>query len=58
MKIIKNQRGQASTEWTIATFIIIAALFVPFTGDKSAVSLFMDAVRTHHKDTSFILSLP
>ncbi len=54
----KKQHGQATTEWTVATFAMIVALFIPWNGQQSAVSLFMDAVRTHHANSSYTLSLP
>jgi len=58
MTNIKKQNGQAMAEWSIATFVLIVALFIPFNGQESAVSMFMDAVRTNHKNTTFSLSLP
>jgi hypothetical protein len=57
-KRINRQRGQAMTEWTIATFVLIASLFVPWDGHQSAVSMLMDAVRTNHQNSSFTISLP
>ena len=57
-KTNKKQRGQATAEWTIATFAMVVALFVPWDGHQSAASLFMDAVRTNHANSSYSLSLP
>ena len=62
MKMLKSrtnkQNGQATLEWTIATFALVVALFVPWNGNDSAVSAFMKAVRINHANSSFVLSLP
>jgi len=55
---MKTQSGHAITEWTVATFILIMAMFVPWNGEQSAVSMFMDAARTNHANSSYPLSLP
>jgi len=57
-RVLKKQHGQATAEWSVATFAMVAALFVPWNGEDSAAALFMDAVRTHHANTTYSLSLP
>ena len=54
----KKQQGTISIEWTLITFALVFALFVPFDGDKSAAVKFMEAVRDFHSNSSYVLSLP
>lgn len=54
----KHQKGQTVTEYSIATFALVVALFVPWNGEPSAVARFLDAVRAYHTQASFPLSLP
>lgn len=58
MHRINEQKGHVSIEWTLITFALLLALFVPFDGDQSAVSKFTEAVREFHANSSFALSLP
>jgi len=58
MKKLSNQKGTVSIEWTLITFALVFALFVPFQGDKSAVVKFMESARQFHANSSFVLSLP
>ena len=58
MKNSKYQKGTISIEWTLITFALVFALFVPFSGDKSAAVKFMESAREFHANSSFVLSLP
>lgn len=53
-----RQKGQTLSEYSIAMFALLVALFVPWGGEPSAVARFLDAVRTYHTQASFPLSLP
>ncbi len=54
-----KQRGHVSTEWTVTTMLMIAALFLPIAGDgQSVVALLMESLQGLHKHNSFVLSLP
>jgi hypothetical protein len=53
-----KQRGQATAEWTIATMILIGALFVPYNGKDSAMSNFMKKLRSYNADSTYFISLP
>lgn len=46
------------TEYSIAIFALVVALFVPWNGEPSAVARFLDAVRAYHTQASFPFSLP
>ncbi|MEE9424943.1 MAG: hypothetical protein V3V18_08170 [Methylococcales bacterium] len=57
--MLNKQRGSVSTEWVIVTMIMLLALFAPLVGgNQSVMSLFMDALRGFHQNSSFLLSLP
>ncbi len=58
MKRRARHHGQASVEYTIATVILIVALFVPWNGERAPVVLFLEAVRDFYANASFVLSLP
>lgn len=54
-----KQRGHVSTEWTVATLLMLGALFLPIAGDgQSVLALLMESVQGLHKHSSFVLSLP
>ena len=55
---IARQKGGATIEWTVATFALTVALFVPWDGNQSAMAQFMDGVRTFYANSTFSLSLP
>lgn len=56
---LKRQAGSVSLEWTLATLVMLVALFVPLPGaDRSLMALFMDALRGFYMNTSYLLSLP
>ncbi len=50
--------GQITTEYIVVALAVIATFFVPFSGDRSAVAIFLEAVRAMHAAGSFALSLP
>jgi hypothetical protein len=50
--------GQVTVEYVVVTLAVIAAFFIPFGGDRSAVVIFLEAVRAMHAAGSFALSLP
>ncbi len=53
------QRGATSTEWTVATLIMLTVLFIPAGADgRSAMGLMMEALQGFHEHTSYIYSLP
>lgn len=54
----KYTQGSISIEWIIATSTLVVALFVPYNGEDSAVSMFLKAVRDAHANSSYSLSLP
>jgi len=58
MKTLRIQRGNASVEWTLVTFALLTALFVPYDGQQSVATLFMEAVRDFYANSSFPMSLP
>ena len=58
MRNTKYQKGTISVEWTLITFALVFALFVPFNGEKSAAVQFMEGAREFHANSSFVLSLP
>ncbi len=58
VKTPRTQRGNASVEWTLITFALLAALFVPYDGQQSVATMFMEAVRDFYANSSFPLSLP
>ena len=56
---LKQQRGSTSTEWTVATLILLAALFVPAgAGGQSAMGFMMESLQNFHKHTTYVYSLP
>lgn len=54
----KRNSGQSTVEYTVATFALLVAIFVPWDGDQSAAVRFMEAARQFHANSSFALSLP
>ena len=54
----KRNQGQATVEYTVATFALLVAIFVPWDGEQSAAVKFMEAARQFHANSSFALSLP
>lgn len=55
---LRRVAGQVTTEYIVVALAVFAAFFVPFGGDRSAVVIFLDAVRAMHAAGSFALSLP
>jgi len=55
---VSRQKGGATVEWTVATFALTVALFVPWDGNQSAMAMFMDAIRAFYASTTFSISLP
>lgn len=56
---LRKQQGSVSTEWTISTLIMIAALFAPLAGDgQSVMAVLMESLQGFHKNGSAIFSLP
>lgn len=54
-----KQKGHASTEWAVVTFIMVMALFAPVTDDgKSVAGIVMGGLRDYYSSMSFLLSLP
>ena len=53
-----RQGGQVISEYSIAMFALLVALFVPWNGEASAVATFLNSVRAYHTQASFPLSLP
>ena len=53
-----RQSGQSTIEYTVVVLALMAALFIPWNGEQSAVAQFLDAVRDFHANSSFALSLP
>lgn len=54
-----KQRGNVTTEWTVVTLVLVAALFAPIVGNgQSVMGLLMDSLQGFHKHSSFVLSLP
>ena len=56
--LFTKQRGHVSTEWTVATLLMLGALFLPIADGQSAMALLMENVQGLHKHSSFVLSLP
>ncbi len=55
----KHQRGATSTEWTVATLILLAALFVPAgPSGQSVMGFMMESLQNFHKHTTYVYSLP
>lgn len=52
------QQGHTTTDWLVASSIVLAALFIPFDGHNSAVALFIEALRSFYGSSTFALSLP
>ena len=51
--------GAASAEYTLATAVVIAALFLPLPGiGASAFDLVLDALGRFHANSTTLLSLP
>lgn len=57
-RLFTKQRGHVSTEWTVATLLMLGALFLPIADGQSVMALLMESVQGLHKHSSFILSLP
>ncbi len=58
-KLRKRQRGSSSTEWTAATLVLLAALFVPAGPDgQSVMGFMMESLQNFHKHTTYVYSLP
>ena len=56
---LKRQIGSASTEWTILTLLVVAALFAPIAGDgQSTMGLIMETMQGFHKHGSKAYGLP
>jgi hypothetical protein len=53
-----RENGQVISEYSIALFALLVALFVPWNGETSAVANFLNSVRAYHAQASFPLSLP
>ena len=56
--LFSKQRGHVSTEWTVATLVMLGALFLPIADGQSVLALLMESVQGLHKHSSFVLSLP
>ncbi|MEM8499607.1 MAG: hypothetical protein AAF542_16410 [Pseudomonadota bacterium] len=55
----RRQRGSTSTEWTVATLILLAALCVPAGANgQSVMGFMMESLQNFHKHTTYVYSLP
>ena len=53
------QQGFSTTEWTLATFALIVALFTPIPAlGKSAMALLGESLRNYYEHVGLLLSLP
>ncbi|MFK7732280.1 MAG: hypothetical protein AB8B48_11745 [Pseudomonadales bacterium] len=54
-----RQRGSTSTEWSVATLIMLGVLFVPAGANgQSAMGFMMESLQNFHKHTTYVYSLP
>lgn len=58
-RLAARQKGSTSTEWTAATLILLAALFVPAGANgQSVMGFMMESLQDFHQHTSYVYSLP
>jgi hypothetical protein len=50
--------GQSTMGYTVATAVLMMALFTPWDGQSSIMVQFLEAVRELHANSTYVLSLP
>lgn len=54
-----RERGSASVEYTVLTFVVVTALFLPLPGlGESLVETMVSALRQFQANTTYLYSLP
>ncbi len=56
--LFSKQSGHVSTEWTVATLVMLGVLFLPIADGQSVLALLMESIQGMHRHSSFVLSLP
>ena len=65
-RFLRSQRGQALTEYTIISAVVVAALVVPFPASlfppsiagKSFMTAMLDAYQSYYTSFYYVLNLP